>query len=98
MQVLYEANAVGGGNLRAPTVVCRGRCLYAGSRIVDYGLAALGGLTASACPKSDCLLLDSRVVTGVLDKNVVGNARGMLVHHVFLAVGHEAAGKFIHRL
>lgn len=49
-------------------------------------------------PKSNFVIRNSRVISGVFDKSVVGIADNSIIHHVFLSYGHQKAADFIFML
>jgi DNA-directed RNA polymerase II subunit RPB1 len=72
---------------------------YRGVEVMDTVLAYLGiDIDLLVIPKAGFMMKDSKVVSGVFDKNVVGSADNSIIHHIFLSYDHHKAAKFIHMM
>lgn len=70
---------------------------HRGVEVMDAVLAHLGiDIDLLMIPKAGFVMRDSKVVSGVFDKSVVGSADNSVIHHIFLSYDHKMAARFIH--
>lgn len=70
---------------------------HRGVEVMDAVLAHLGiDIDLLMIPKAGFVMRDSKVISGVFDKSVVGSADNSVIHHIFLSYDHNMAAKFIH--
>jgi DNA-directed RNA polymerase II subunit RPB1 len=73
--------------------------VYRGVEIMDRVLEGLGmEFDRIEIPKSNFLMVDSKVLRGVFDKRVMGASDNSVIHHIYLSYGHLLAAKFIHQM
>lgn len=69
-----------------------------GTRFITAALKYVGMNMSHYEPSKEFLMIDNVVQYGLLNKSIVGKADNSIIHHVYLSLGHEKAGKFIHLL
>lgn len=72
---------------------------YRGVEVMDAVLEHLGvDIDFLIIPNAEFIMKDSKVISGVFDKNVLGKADNSVIHHIYLSYDHKVAAKFIHMM
>lgn len=71
---------------------------YSGLQLINLILEKLGILLGDLEPIDGVVILDNTIVSGVLNKKVVGASNKGLVHYIFLEYGSRKAAEFIHAM
>lgn len=95
MSILYELD-ITDEDFDAPDVLKPVR-LWAGTRVLTNILESLG-VYIEHYEKKTFEIVDNRVVSGVLNKDVMGATDHSIAHTIYLDYGHKVAAKFIHMM
>lgn len=81
-----------------PRLWVKGKIYYTGLDVLSAILLSLEIDITHEIPKSNFYVKNSQVLSGVLDKSVVGKSDKSLIHVVYLVYGHKRAAELIFKL
>jgi DNA-directed RNA polymerase II subunit RPB1 len=70
---------------------------FSGNRVVEMIMHYLD-IYFDYYKNGDCQIIDNNIISGIMNKSIVGTADHSLIHNVYLKYDHKRAGKFIHYL
>ena len=99
MEILYKANCYKDYEHIKPDIL-KPRRLYSGIRLIEFVLDYLDIkiLYYEQKKAGDFLIIENKVIRGILNKYVVCIADNSIFHQVFLRYGHIKAAEMIHAL